>query len=126
MVSYQMLNEESRKYFNRAYMASGTALDFQGFRRSNHRQTIQKCFQLNKIDEIIDFLKSNSAEVLTSCSSKRVYNSILLTWVPTVEPADTNGSFLNASPAEIYTSDSAPVMDSLFTFTSQVIRTLLY
>lgn len=115
-----MLNEESRKYFNRAYIASSSALNFHSLRRFNHTKTVQKCSQLENIDEIIAHIKTASADILGACNSTRSMENILLTWVPTVEPAGAIRPFLDATPEQIYNSNNAPVMDALFSFTSQV------
>ena len=117
-----MVNEESRKYFNRAYAASSSSLTFYALRRTTHLQPIRECSQLDQIDEIIDYLKTTSVETLAKCYSNRNMNCILLNWAPTIEPSGTIGAFLNRSAEEIYKSDSAPVMDALFSFTSQVFQ----
>lgn len=116
-----MINSESRKYFQRAYAVSSTSVSFYALRRSNHLQPIRECSNLDKIDEIIEYVKTTSALKLAICKSARDLNNILLTWVPTIEPPGTVGAFLSKSPEEIYTSNSAPIMDAMFSFTSEVL-----
>lgn len=120
--SYQMVNEESRKYFKRAYAASSTSVSFYALSRFNHTKPIRECSQLDKIDEIIEYVKTSSAEELAKCKSDRDLNNILLTWGPSVEPTGTVGAFVTkaTAPEEIYASQSAPIMDAMFSFVSEV------
>lgn len=122
-VQLQMLNEESRKYFNRAFSISGSA--FQGYvlRRCNHIRHIQRCSQVNKTDEMINYLKTAHTKILANCCAvdKCPEEDPHPIWVPNIESSTTIGTFLNQNVEDIYNSEKAPVMDFLLGFGSQVI-----
>lgn len=120
--SYQMVNEESRKYFKRAYAASSTSVSFYALSRLNHTKPMSECSHLDKMDEIIEYVKTSSAGELAKCKADRDLNNILLTYGPSVEPTGTVGAFVTKATAseEIYASDRAPIMDAMFSFASEV------
>lgn len=107
-----MLNEESRKYFNRAFLISGSAFQYYVWHRGNHIEYIQKCSGSNETDQMIEYLKTTNSSNLVNC---RVVGKS-----PTIEIAGTKGAFLSQNLEDIYNSDEAPAMDTMFCFSSQV------
>lgn len=121
-VTFQMLNAESRKYFNRAFASSGTGSVWFILRKANHVPEIRKCLRTNEtnMDKLVAQLKTADRRVLQMCSLHDFSKSFVLTWVPTVEKANAREPFLTKSPNDIYNSDDAPIMDSLFSFNAEV------
>lgn len=116
-----MLNTESRKYFNRAFASSGTALNFAVLHRTNHVQLLQKHTEIYDPKKLVEYLKTANEHVLRTFSPFNPKSGSLLTpWVPTVERANISGAFLTKTPEEIYNSNEAPAMDTMFTFNAQV------
>lgn len=105
-----MINEESRKYFNRAYASSSSAFSAYALHRANHVQKVQECFHIEQMDKLLEHLKVANSSALVKCSS----------FGPTVENPRTAGAFLTRTPNEVYNSKRAPVMDAMFSFNSQV------
>lgn len=120
-VSYHILNEESRKYFNRAYAASGSAFNFFALTRENHLERMQECSKAKDSNEMIEYMKTTDSEVLAKCYFDINWGkTIKPKWVPTIEKPGTKGAFITQSPEEIYSSDKPPVVDALFSFASKV------
>lgn len=125
-VHYHMLNVESRKYFNRAFSSSGSAMNLFVLRKENHIEQIQKCSQTNEIDEMITYLKTTSNLILGNCTVRGFYSDggdPYPIWIPTIERANTKGAFLTQTPAEIYNSSFVPAMDVMFSLNSHVFKT---
>lgn len=115
MAHAHMLNAESRKYFTRAYMVSGTVSPWK-LRSDNHLSKIQECLDFNGTHtELLDYMKSATSTTLAKCNH--------LLWVLYIESPNATAPFITQTPDEIYNSDSAPVMDAMFTFASQVKTT---
>lgn len=112
-----MLNKESRKYFQRAFAVSGTAI------RSNadHAELIQKYSTFNKTGKLIDFLRTESSIALLNISYLETADDLFV-WSPVIEGNHTKDAFLTRTPKEIYSdsTEEAPIMDTLFSFTAQV------
>lgn len=107
-----MLNEESRRYFTRAYLVSGTVSPLK-LRTGNHLLDVQKCLDFNGTHtKLLDYMKTASISTLDKCRN--------LTGTLFIQRPNAPGAFITKTPDEIYNSDSAPVMDAMFTFTSQV------
>ncbi|XP_031623525.1 esterase B1-like [Contarinia nasturtii] len=119
-VNYHMLNEESRKYFNRAFAMSSSALNFYALYEPNHLEIMQNFSNIQDKDKLIEHLKKEDSAILEQFRSTTSRGLVLLQspWVPTIENSTTKGAFITESPEEIYKS-KAPVMDTLFSFTSQ-------
>lgn len=117
-VHFQMLNEESRKYFNRAYLMSSSAFSFYAFSKANHVDKVKECSGIADNNRLIEYLKTAESSALSKCY--RLEKEFITTWIPTVEPPETVGAFLTKTPDEIYDSDEAPTIDALFSFTFQV------
>lgn len=118
--NFQMLNEESRKYFNRAFISSSSAFSYYGYADGNHFKQIQKCSESVGKEKLIEFLKTADIKALVECQSYTFESSVIVPWAPTIENASTIGAFKTKTPDEMYNSDNAPVMDAMFSFNSQV------
>lgn len=120
-----MLNIESRKYFNRAFTSSGSALNFYVLRKENHIEQIRKCSQINGIDQMVEYLKTTSNIILGKCCVVGTHSNgdRYSMWLPTIENASTSGAFLTRTPEEIYNLDLAPAVDVMFGLNSHVSRT---
>lgn len=116
-----MLNKESQNYFNRAFASSGAALIFFVLHKANHVELLKKYTGIYDTKALIDYLKIADEYVLRTISPfDSKLGSLLTTWVPTIERANIKGAFLTKTPEEIYNSSEAPVMDTMFTFNTQV------
>lgn len=121
-VHFQMLNPQSRSYFQRAFASSGAALIFSVVRKTNHVKLLQECTGIYDIEVLKDYLTLADADLLRTCSPfNSKLGAILTPWVPSVERESINGAFLTKTPEDIYNSNEAPVMDTMFTFNAQVI-----
>lgn len=116
-----MLNEESRKYFKRVFASSGSAFCAYALRKANHVQQTQKCLKIYQMSSLIDYLKAAKPSTLTACDPLIYPGTITPKWVPTIESPSTEGAFFTKSPDDIYSSGEAPAMDSMFSFTNQVL-----
>lgn len=112
-VHFHMLNEQSRKYFQRAWTGSGNAFSTYALRRANYVDFVQGCCKIFDINRLTYFLKTTNTTNLVRCYHQA--------WYPTIENPNTKGAFLTKSPEEIYSSDNPPIMDAVFNFASQVI-----
>lgn len=118
-VQLQMLNAQSRKYFNRAFSISGSAFQDYVFRRQSHVELVQNCSRINGISQMIEYLKATNSGILTNfCVRTRGQPSPV--WVPNYESPNAKGAFLSQKIENIYNSNNAPVMDAMFAFASQV------
>lgn len=114
-----MLNPESRKYFNRVFMMSSTALAAPAIWKASQLEQIQECSKIHKMTELIKYLKTANSSVLLQCYALQItrFRSI---WLPTIEDPSVFGAFMTKTPEEIYKSNEAPAMDAMFSFTTQV------
>lgn len=119
-----MLNEDSRKYFNRAFLLSGSAFDFFALSESDHFERIQEFAKIFDREQLIEFLKiANSTDLANLHTLSSFGKTLISPWAPTIENPKTVGAFLTKPLKEIYQSNNAPVMDTMFSFTSQVFQT---
>ncbi|XP_031635932.1 cholinesterase 2-like [Contarinia nasturtii] len=120
-VSYHMLNEKSRKYFQRAMSLSSTALNYYSLYEPNHLERVQNCTNIQDKNKLIEYLRKGDAGTIAECGQMMKMEPIRFEspWVPTIENPKTRGAFITKSPEEIYKSEKAPIMDTLFTFNSQ-------
>lgn len=111
----QMLNKISRRLVKRAYFASGSTLNpvFYPWRRPNQMRQIKTCFQINDTNTLIDYLKTANSRSLADCTAP--------IWIPVVENPNVPSAFLTDEPENILKSRNAPVMDAMFSFTTQVL-----
>lgn len=121
-MTYQMLNEQSRKYFKRAFFMSGSALNYWALTTENHLDRIEECSRSKEFNEIIEYIKSTNSDELVRCYYDYVSNKALLKpkWTPTIENLDAKDAIITESPYNIYHSENAPVLDTLISFNSQV------
>lgn len=120
-VNFQMLNEESRKYFNRAFSMSDTALNYYALSEKNHLKRMQDCTKIYDKRELVEYLKTTWTIVLSHCTKLTIEKTLPdIPWGPTIESPNTKGAFITEKPEQIYKSDKAPTMDAMFSFTSQV------
>lgn len=114
-VHFQMLNQESRRYFKRAFAISGSAFNSIASIDENHVWRVQECTKIYQMDKLIEYLKmENKTTALARCYHYSFWDRNYPVWVP----------FLTKSLEEIYNSfNGAPDMDSWFSFTSQVLLT---
>lgn len=113
MVHAHMLNPESRKYFTRAFCISGT-LSFWKLRRDNYIQQLHECLEIDKTgNELVEYLKAANFSTLAKCHD--------IEWVPSIESPDAIRPFITQTPDEIHAAGKTPLIDSMFSFTSQVL-----
>lgn len=62
-----MLNAESRKYFNRVFAMSSSALSAYAVWKVSQFEQIQECSQIYEMDKLIEYLKTASSSVLLEC-----------------------------------------------------------
>lgn len=118
-VHFHMLNDSSRKYFNRVYASSSSAFSAYALHRANHLQKAHECFQINEMDKLIKYLKTTNSSTLVKC-----YPSPSPAWVPTIENSRAVGAFLTQTSDEIYGSNKVSPLDTMFSFNSQVLTSL--
>ncbi|KAG4071890.1 hypothetical protein HA402_006051 [Bradysia odoriphaga] len=119
-VGLQMLNVESRKYFNRAYLGSSSAFNFYAISKVDHSQQLKEFFKINDESKLIEYLRKTNSDLLSSfypLSAKG--KSLYVPWVPTIENPNTVGAFMTKTPEEIYSSNNAPIMDTMFSIASK-------
>lgn len=115
-----MLNKVSRSYFTRAFCLSGTSLNpFHNLYRNDQLQLAKKCFQIYDTDELVEFLKTANQSSLLKCGDK--LGTRYFIWLPTIESPNAPEAFLTKTPEEIYNSDDAPVMDTMFSVVNKVV-----
>lgn len=120
-----MLNEESRKYFNRVYIGSGSALNDRTFSQENHIERMQNFTKIVNVHKMIEYLKTASSESLDDCGEMNSFGRTLnLSWSPTIENRNRTGAFITQTPKDLYNSGEIPSIDALFSFTSQVSKML--
>lgn len=115
-----MLNEESRKYFKRAFAISNTAFSGLALSRKNHVAHMQKCKQFKQMDDLVKYLKTSDFATLRKCYATKFPGELFTYWTPTIEKSTAVKAFMTKTPDEILNSDKAPVLDAMFSFASQV------
>lgn len=122
-VNLHMLNNESRKYFNRAFLMSSTALNYYALSDENHLERMKKFANIQDEKQLVEYLKKTKNIALSQIESNADFGVLLdFRWGPTVESAETEAAFITKTAKEIYESDDAPAMDTMFSFTSQVFK----
>lgn len=94
-VHAHVVNEESRKYFTRAFLSSGS-LSFWNLFIPDSNKKIQKCLGINEMskDKLLKYLKTANMTILTKCNGDN--------WPLTVESSNAIRQFLTKRPGEIY------------------------
>lgn len=120
-MNYHMLNEESRKYFNRVYISSSTAFSYIALNKNNHVKRMQEYSNTNDMNALIEYLKTTNSDILMKCHMMETFDPTLISpWVPTIENPDTNHAFMTQMPIEVYNSGKVPAIDTLVSFNSHV------
>lgn len=102
-------------------MLSGSIFNNFALTETNHLQRMKDCTEITDQKKLIEYLKVADGETLAKCHSLSQFGKTLLSpWTPTIERATTIGAFLSKTPEDIYNSDTAPVLDTWFSFASQV------
>lgn len=114
------MNPQSRRYFNRAFAQSGAAMSSIFLRKANRLQQAHDCSHANNSTELIEHLKTANASVLAECyalQSPYYFHSV---WSPSIESSSVVGAFQTKTPEEIYNSNEAPIMDTMFSMSTAV------
>lgn len=119
-VGFQMANEESRKYFNRAYILSGSLFNYFALTEEGHLERMLECSQTKDQTSLIDYLKTTDAEKLLECYFVTDWGkTIKPKWAPTIEKPNAKMPFITQSLDKTY--ENTPALDVVFSFTDQVI-----
>lgn len=120
-----MLNIESRKYFQRAFAASGSALNYFALRKENHLEQVRMCARTSDTNQMLKYLKTAGTIALANCCVRGYYpdGDKYPMWLPTIEKANTRGAFHTQTPQDIYNSHFAPAVDVMFGLNSHVLKT---
>ncbi|XP_055312058.1 esterase B1-like isoform X2 [Sitodiplosis mosellana] len=120
-VNLHMLNEESRKYFNRAFALSSSSLNNYVLYEPNHLERMQKISNIQDKLQLVEYLKTADSTELAKILRTNDLEQVLLqkAWNPTIESPETKDAFITKTSEEIYKSDKAPVMDTMFSIVSQ-------
>lgn len=117
-----MLNEESRKYFTRALVMSGSAYSYFAFTEMNHRDSLVECAHTKDVNQMIKFIRVADVRDLIQCRFEDNWGPTLHPeFVPTMEPKGTVNGLVTEPSEDIWTSSKAPVIDTMFTMANQVI-----
>lgn len=121
-INFQMLNQESRKYFNRAYLTSASALTSFAISKSDHMERMKEFLKLHDVDELINYMKTADCEFLATQYYWYSSNSLTFPWVPTIEIPNAVNAFMTQTPDEIYSSGKASVKDTLYSINTKVLK----
>lgn len=94
------------------YSISDSAFYNYAVHHSNHMPLLQKCFGINQMDRLIDYMKTTNSSNFVQCDKPINH--------PAIESSSTKGAFLTQTPEEIYSSDKPPILDVMFGFNSKV------
>lgn len=102
------------------FAQSGSAVGSIFIRKRNHLHEAQECSKTNNPAELVQYLKTENASVLAECYALKSPEFFRSIWAATVERSSVVGAFLTKTPEEIYKSNEAPVMDTMFSLTTAV------
>lgn len=109
-----MLNSESRKYFKRSFVASGTSLNSYILNDNSHVQLMITCTEIDDMNKLIEYLKTETISSMARCNLQGTE-----IWSPTIECHNAPSAFLTKTPGELYMSEeTAPIVDTMFSFNS--------
>lgn len=98
---------------------SGVVFNYDHLLERNHIAIVENCTEIkNNTEALIKYLKTADPNILTRCAN--VSHSVV--WAPTIESSQTQGAFITKNPIELYNSNNAPVIDTLFGFNSEVFQ----
>ena len=106
-----MINEESRKYFQRAFSISGSAMQSYVLWTYDREEQLQSCTKTNDKNKMIEYLKTANSSMVLECSKPG--------WYLTIESPILKNAFLTQWPEEIFKTE-VPIMDAMFSFGSKV------
>lgn len=106
--------QQSRPYFNRAFVSGGSA--FNSWQFGNHLQLLQQCSKLTALSQIIQVLKTASIQSVLKCQPTSASKA---EWLPTIESPQTPGAFLTQPPDEYFETDPPLPIHTMFGFNSQ-------
>lgn len=116
-----MLNEESRKYFNRVYFSSCSAFSYIALNTNNHVKRMQEYSHMSDMNALLEYLKTTKSDILMKCHMMESFDPTLISpWVPTIESPDTAGAFMTEMPIEVYKAGKVKAIDTLVSFNSHV------
>lgn len=89
-VGYQVLNAESRKYFQRIISMSGTAFNPSAFHHGNHKCLIHAIAKnasqpVNSTEQLIEFVRRVPARQIQNFIDENVKLPFPLFWAPFIE-----------------------------------------
>lgn len=135
--SHHMLNDESRKYFQRILIMSGTANTYKMFLEGNHRCLVEifaKKYEKwigSSLEEIIELLKSVSEKEILDFAAEvqsqphdqlefEIVATLNVFWVPIVEAENAIRPFLQENPEEKLENAKDLSIPTYYTTTSRV------
>lgn len=96
-------------------------MNFFALSQANHLKRMKEFANITDETKLIEYLKTANSSILADFLTLNTFDKTLIPpWAPTIENPSTNGAFITKTPDEIYSSNSAPVLDAMFSFTSQV------
>lgn len=119
-VGFHLLNEESRRYFNRAYLSSSSAFSHYALREANHLRGMKDFTKISADEELIGYLRTANSDFLSKHYPFTYGKSLTPPWVPTIEHTNAVRPFITKTPDEIYGSGEAQAIDIMFSFNSKV------
>lgn len=121
-MGFHLLNEESRKYFNRAYLSSSSVFSHYALHRANHLQGMKDFTGISADEELIKYLRTANSDFLSKHYPFTYGKSLTPPWVPTIEHTNAVRPFITKTPDEIYGTGEAQAIDIMFSFNSKVFR----
>lgn len=121
-VGFHLLNKESRKYFHRAYLSSSSAFSHYALTKANNLQQLRDFVKINDTKELIEYLRIAESGFLSTKYPFEFLKTLTVPWIPTIETPNSIEAFMTKTPDEIYNSDEAPVVDTMFSFNSKVFE----
>ncbi|KAJ6639602.1 Cholinesterase [Pseudolycoriella hygida] len=108
-VTFQMLNKQSRDYFKRGMVMSGSVFSYFAFTPADHRQKMTECAHTEDVDQMIEYIQKTDYRDLIQCHYEKDWGKTLKPeWVPTVEIETAVNGFLIEAPEDIWISPKAP------------------
>lgn len=65
--TFHMLSEESRKYFTRAMVMSGSVYSYFALTLQNHREKMESCAHTKDVNQMIEYIKLGDARDIIQC-----------------------------------------------------------
>lgn len=104
---------------------SGSLYSYFALTTGNHLKKVQECANTRDPNQIVKYLQEADVGDITKCYfADDMGKTLKPEWVPTIEAPGTMNGLITESPDVIWKSLKAPVIDTLFSFVTQV-RTFL-